>query len=206
MLSERQVYAAFRSLLLKHLRVPNRNSIHVSEVVGCLRKAWLNRKYGDLKNLNHLSNSKCVILGLGFASHFVLEQALRELGYVKEKPVTVEFPNGLKLIGTPDGFNSQVVLEIKTVNSIPSKPYEHHVLQLNTYLNMLNMDLGLIIYICKRNGRIKIFEVRRDTRKYLEIIERAKRLHYYISKDIPPDPEPSHLCNYSEWKLYCRMV
>ena len=112
MLSEKQIYAAFRSLLLKHLRISDQNSIHVSEAVGCLRKAWLNRKYGDLRNLNHLSNMKCVVLGLGLASHFVLEQALRELGYVVEKPVTVEFPNGLKLIGTPDGFNSQVVIEI----------------------------------------------------------------------------------------------
>jgi len=206
MLSEKEVYAAFRNLLLKHLRIVGKDTVHVGEVVQCLRKSWFNRKYGDVRNLNHLSDSKCVILGLGLASHFVLEEALRELGYVVEKPVTVEFPNGLKLIGTPDGFNSQVVLEIKTVNSIPSKPYPHHVLQLNTYLNMLNMDLGLIIYICKRNGRIKIFEVRRDTRKYLEVLERAKRLYYHISKDIPPDPEPSHLCNYCEWRLHCKTV
>jgi len=206
MLGERQIYAAFRSLLLKHLRVPDRNSIHVSEVVGCLRKAWLNRKYGDLKNLNHLSNSKCVILGLGFASHFVLEQALRELGYVTEKPVTVEFPNGLKLIGTPDAYNDKVVLEVKTVNKIPDYPYEHHILQLNAYLNILNYDSGLIVYICKKDGRVKIYEIRRDMRKYVQILERAKKLYYHISKDIPPEPEPSHLCNYCEWKLYCRTL
>jgi len=206
MLSERQIYAAFRSLLLKHLRVPDRNSIHVSEVVGCLRKAWLNRKYGDLKNLNHLSNAKCVILGLGFASHFVLEEALRELGYVTEKPVTVEFPNGLKLIGTPDAYNDKVVLEVKTVNKIPDYPYEHHILQLNAYLNILNYDSGLIVYICKKDGRVKIYEIRRDMRKYVQILERAKKLYYHISKDIPPEPEPSHLCNYCEWKLYCRTL
>ena len=204
MLSEKEVYAAFRNMLLKHLRIVDKDTVHVGEVVQCLRKSWFNRKYGDLKNLNHLSNAKCVILGLGFASHFVLEEALRELGYVVEKPVTVEFPNGLKLIGTPDGFNSQVVLEIKTVNSIPSKPYEHHVLQLNAYLNMLNMDLGLIIYISKRDGRIKIFEVRRDTRKYLQVIERARLLHKYLKENIPPDPEPSRLCDFCEWKLWCR--
>ena len=204
MLSERQVYAAFRSLLLKHLRISDRNSIHVSEVVGCLRKAWLNRKYGDVRNLNHLSDMKCVILGLGLASHFVLEQALRELGYVVEKPVTLEFPNGLKLIGTPDAFNDKAVLEVKTVNKIPDYPYEHHILQLNAYLNILNYDSGLIIYICKKDGKVKIYEIRRDMRKYVQILQRAKKLHYHISKDIPPDPEPSYLCNYCEWRLYCR--
>jgi len=203
MLSEKEVYAAFRNLLLKHLRIVGKDTVHVGEVVQCLRKSWFNRKYGDVRNLNHLSDSKCVVLGLGLASHFVLEEALRELGYVVEKPITLEFPNGLKLVGTPDAFNDKVVLEVKTVNRIPDHPYEHHVLQLNTYLNMLNYDLGLIIYISKKDGKVKIFEVKRDTKKYLEILERAKKLHYHISKDIPPNPEPSHLCNYCEWKLWC---
>ena len=147
MLGERQVYAAFRSLLLKHLRIPDQNSIHVSEVVQCLRKSWFNRKYGDVRNLNHLSDMKCVVLGLGLASHFVLEEALRELGFVTEKQIVLEFPSGLKLAGTPDAYNDKVVLEVKTVNKIPETPYPHHVLQLNAYLNMLNMDLGLIIYL-----------------------------------------------------------
>jgi len=203
LLSEKDVYAAFRNMLLKHLRIVGKDTVHVGEVVQCLRKSWFNRKYGDPGSLNHLSDSKCVILGLGLASHFVLEEALKQLGYVTEKQIILEFPNGLKLAGTPDAYNDKVVLEVKTVNRIPDHPYEHHVLQLNAYLNMLNMDLGLIIYICKRNGRIKIFEVRRDTRKYLQVLERAKRLYYHISKDLPPDPEPSYLCNYCEWRLYC---
>ena len=206
MLSEKEVYAAFRNLLLKHLRIVGKDTVHVGEVVQCLRKSWFNRKYGDVRNLNHLSDSKCVILGLGLASHFVLEEALRELGYVTEKPVTVEFPNGLKLIGTPDAYNDKVVLEVKTVNKIPDYPYEHHILQLNAYLNILNYDSGLIVYICKKDGRVKIYEIRRDMRKYVQILERAKKLYYHISKDIPPEPEPSHLCNYCEWKLYCRTL
>ncbi|RLE86321.1 MAG: hypothetical protein DRN04_19680 [Thermoprotei archaeon] len=88
-------------------------------------------------------------------------KALRELGFTTEKQIILEFPNGLKLAGTPDAYNDEIVLEVKTVNKIPEKPYEHHVLQLNTYLNMLNYDLGLIIYISKKNGKIKVFEVKK---------------------------------------------
>ena len=208
MISEQLIYDAFRRFLVKKSR-PRTEAIHVSEVVGCLRKAYYNRKYGD-EQLNHLAPTKRVILSLGLSTHLILEEILEELGYHTESIYMLNL-GGLKLVGTPDAVNPQrnSILEIKTTNKLSEHPLEHHILQLNTYQGILKMiydsgpPLGHIIYIHKRDCKIKIHTHIFNMQLFNKIIEKARIYHQYLKQDQEPPAEQSWLCNYCKWKWRC---
>ena len=210
MISSELIYEAFRRFLVKKSKPRENHSIHVSEVVGCLRKAYYNRKYGD-EQLNHLAPTKRVILSLGLSTHLILEEILEELGYKTESTYTLNL-GSLKLVGTPDAINPQrnSILEIKTVNKLPEQPLEHHILQLNTYQGILKTiynsrpPIGHIIYIHKRDGQIKIYTHIFNEQLFNKIIEKARIYHEYITQNQEPPAEPNWLCNYCEWKWRCK--
>lgn len=85
------------------------------------------------------------------------------------------------LYGRSDGLlviEGEPVLEIKSLPVRPAKnandfqfyfdyldergPKEDHIIQLQLYLFMLDKDAGHLFYICKNDGRIKTFYIRRD--------------------------------------------
>ncbi len=195
------IYEAFRKFLASRLRVVDDDTVHVGEVVGCLRKAFYSRRYGD-RDLRHLTPSKRVVLSLGMSAHLVLEEVLREAGYRTEEQVIKEF-NGFKLAGTPDAVNGEHVLEIKTVSKIPDEPYPHHVMQLNTYLGMLGYSTGYIIYINRRDGQVSVVPHNFNEVMYREVVRRAEALHKHLKDGTLPEAEPSYLCNYCEWRWRC---
>jgi len=199
---KKSVVEAFREILRRELRPYDDNSvIHVGEVCTCLRKAYYNRVYGS-KDLSHLDENKVVILGLGLSTHLALEEVLREKGYRAEEQILYK-TNEVTLAGTPDLIFNHIVLDIKTVNKIPPKPYDHHVKQVNAYIRMANALMGFIVYICKRDGRIEICPVEYDEEMFKEILERAKVLKECLEKRIPPPKEVGFMCNYCEWEEKC---
>ncbi|MHC1628487.1 MAG: PD-(D/E)XK nuclease family protein [Candidatus Nezhaarchaeales archaeon] len=201
MITSDLIYDAFRRFLVKQLRVYDKDTIHVGEATNCLRKSWFNRKLGN-RDFEHLAPSKRVILGLGLSTHFVLEGVLRELGYIVEQSIVKSY--GLfKLAGTPDAVNEVDVIEIKTVNKLPDEPLPHHVMQLNGYLALFERSSGYVIYICKRDGNVRVFKVDYNEELFKKLLERAARLHEALKRNVEPEPEPSFLCNYCEWKWSC---
>jgi len=204
MVSCDMVYEAFRRFLVKQLRIYDENTVHVGECTNCLRKAYYNRKNGSM-DLSHLAPSKRVILGLGLSTHLVFEEILKEMGYRTEQQIIKDF-NGFKLAGTPDAINEDHVIEIKTCNRLPDKALPHHVMQLNAYLALTGRKLGFIIYICKRDGNVRIFSIEFDEKMFQDLLSRAAKLHKCLKENKPPEPEPSYLCNYCEWKWECLKV
>ncbi len=205
--SEGLIYQLFRQMLKEELRISKPDEIHVSEVVGCLRKAYYYRKYGDPLYLSHLADTKCVILGLGIAMHRGLQMQFIRLGYRVEVPVgvTIESEDGaFTLVGTPDVVGRDHIIELKTVNKIPERPYDHHVMQLNAYLWMTNRETGYIVYVCKKDGSVKVHMILRREKLWRKTIERAKLLYHCLKHDIVPPPEYSHLCKYCEFAFRCR--
>jgi len=199
------VYEAFRRILVKQLRIADEETIHVGEVCSCLRKSFYTRRYGDL-SLRHLEKTKYVILGLGLSTHFVLEEILHEMGFKTETPlveyiVTKDYK--IRVAGTPDAFDGKHVVEIKTTKKLPDKPLPHHLMQLNTYLWMLKVKMGYIIYIDKTNGKVRVFEHLFDNDIHVKFVERAIKFYEALKYNVPPSIEKSGLCNYCEWRWKC---
>ena len=175
------------------------DTIHVGELTYCLLKSYYERKYG----VNY-SDEKIVILGLGQATHFLVESFVGE-GVVKEFRVEHGL-EGFKLTGRPDLIVDDAVIELKTTSHIPVQPFSHHVLQLQAYLHLLDRRYGFIVYVCKRRGRVKAFRVERDPGAWEEIVGRARRLHLALVRGEPPEPEPGPLCRYCEFRSMCRKL
>jgi len=203
--NENLIYEAFRKFLTKSLRPLDEETVHVGEVVQCLRKSFYTRRFGS-KELTHLEKTKFIILGLGLSTHLVLEEVLKELGCATEFTqigtiVTKDYQ--IRIAGTPDAFNDKFVIEIKTVNKIPEKPYKHHLMQLNAYLWLTHRRIGYIVYIEKKTGRVKVFEHTFNDELHDEFIRRAIKYYEAIKYNITPEREESFLCNYCEWKFMC---
>jgi len=193
------VYSWFRKLIEKTSRVHyDTNIIHVSEVSGCLRLAYYNRK--SLKTTLDIKN---IIMAIGNGIHFQLQDLLREEGWISE--LKVEWNLGkFKLIGHVDLYNPKenMVLEIKTTNKVPEKSYLPHLRQLNAYLVMSRARKGYLIYIGK-DGKVRVYDLKPDKRLWKETVKRAFYLWHSLKENKPPKPEFSPLCNLCEFKWKC---
>ncbi len=174
------------------------NVIHVSEVSGCLRKAY----YARTRAIT-ISPSNALKL-LGNSIHRAIQSVLEKKGYTTEYQVSVKFGD-IRLVGTIDVYDleNNIPLEIKTTSKPPEEPYPNHVMQLQTYINLLRADYGYLIYISRNNGKVKVFKLRRDKKILRKAIERARTLSQALRSHQPPAPEKSPLCYYCDFKFYC---
>jgi len=201
LLSPEDVYEAFRRFLAARLRPVDEDAVHVSEVCRCLRASFFSRMYGS-RDLTHLTPAKRVVLGLGLSTHLVLEEVLRGIGYVTERQVAADV-DAFRLVGTPDAVGRDHVVEIKTVSSVPERPYPHHVLQLNAYLGMLGCGTGYLVYISKKDGLVKVLPHPYRDFLFRDLQSRAAKLYSHLRSGEVPQAEPTPLCNYCEWRWRC---
>lgn len=191
------VYIWFRKLVERTNKIIyNSNVIHVSEVSGCLRKS-----YYDRKSLRPTLDIKNVITTIGNGIHVLLQDLLREEGWKTEAKVEWDFKK-FKLIGHIDLLKEDVILEIKTVSKVPDKPYIQNLRQINAYIIMAHARKGYIIYIGK-NGYIRVFDVKPNKQLWHETVKRAFYLWHCLSRNEPPRPELSPLCGLCEYKWRC---
>ncbi len=199
MISESTVYDWFKEILASNQRVYYSNDvIHVSEVSGCLRKAYYTRTT-PLKP----SEALTIIMSIGNGLHGQLQELLASRGWRSEVEVAWNFKH-FKLVGHIDLYHPRenLVIELKTTNKLPDNPYQGHLMQLNSYLAMIGANRGYIIYI-SRNGFVRVFQHRLDKKLWSETIKRAYRLHFSLKNNTPPKPEPGPLCKYCPFKWKC---
>jgi len=133
--------------------------IYATDLVLCTHKFHLKKAYPWLT----LTFEPIAVLGT--IAHLGIGQLLREKGLEVEvdvsREVTVNTTSYL-VKGRIDALDksSGVVIEIKTTRSTISSPQEHHVKQLNIYLNMLNYEKGILVYIAP--SKIVEFSVSRE--------------------------------------------
>ena len=194
------VYGWFKEILQRRRRLYRDDVIHVSEVSGCLRRAWYTRRFGET-----IGDAKAVVMNIGNGVHEALQDLLRTKGWRTEYPVEKTFRN-FRLVGHIDLWHpkAKVVLEIKTVNKLPEKPYEGHLQQINAYMHLLReKDVrGYLVYI-SRDGNIRVFNTPKKTLMWNQFIKRAYYLYYSLRDNKPPKREKGPLCQYCEYRWQC---
>jgi CRISPR/Cas system-associated exonuclease Cas4 (RecB family) len=174
--------------------------IYVSEIASpCLRKSYYQRT-----RLQQPSPAE-YIKSLGNDIHLKIQDVLREEEYQVEAKMSIDMV-GYRIVGRVDAVklgDREHVLEFKVVDELPEDPYPSHELQLQAYLIMYKIEVGYLIYISRRDGRVRVFTVYRNKKKVQEFYERAREYHYYLENNKTPPPEHGPWCNNCNFKLTC---
>ena len=105
----------------------------------------------------------------GTALHEGIQKLLKEYGEIAiefEKEIRKQYGN-YELVGRLDGItNDNIVIEFKTVYKPPQFPYEPHIYQVLIYMNMMNSEKGLLVYI--GNNDITEFEITKESIRNIE--------------------------------------
>jgi CRISPR/Cas system-associated exonuclease Cas4 (RecB family) len=110
-----------------------------------------------------------------------------------------------------------IIVDKKTTRKIPSKPYDHHVKQVQYYAVLLKSSevwemlkdkkmYGCVLYIDVNLGAIEAFPfvvnpndaaIEREMREKITILQKA------LNERKPPEPKMSWLCQYCDFLFYC---
>jgi len=141
------IYRAFVSEQLAKLEEARREDVlYVTDLVVCSHKLRLRHMYPELTvNFDPLAITGSLI-------HIGVEKYLANQGFTVEYSVEKEFEvDGRKYVlkGRVDAYHpgEGIVVEVKSSKSPQGKPLEHHVLQLQIYLNLLEARQGILVYI-----------------------------------------------------------
>jgi hypothetical protein len=183
-LSEEEILKeALRKGLLRTWRGEGKNhgrkvgQYYPSGIGSCLRK-----QYYDFVSPKPPTPEELAIFATGKGIHEAVADALQNSGVVSvdriEMPVSLQLSKEVTLTGRVDillakMMGREVIVEVKSSSHLPQQPHENHVMQLQTYLHALNLELGLLLYWDKRTGQISSFRVERDASWLNKIGERT---------------------------------
>jgi len=194
---EKIVYRAFRAAWEEDRggRVTPPDLIYVTDVTQCLLKSWYQRTFGEPP-----SDEKVVILVLGDDVHYILNESFP----IGEGEMSAEKEyKGVRIRGRADRVLSSSIVEFKTVNMVPKEPYNHHVRQVQLYLWLFDKPYAFIVYVSKKDGKVKAFKVERSDEAINELLERAATLSRHLREGTRPEPEPNWMCKYCEYAAFC---
>jgi len=162
-----------------------------SQLGSCLRKQYYTYTLGERFSLEEL-----VIFETGKSIHETIARAFSEVATIEkeEENVSLEITPAIKLKGRIDLLiadydGKKYLIEVKSTSKTPDSPFEEHVIQLQVYMQALNYNEGFILYWNKISGEIKVFKVTKNEEAIKNIFERVKKLDYYVTKNVPPEPE-----------------
>lgn len=103
------------------------------------------------------------------------------------------------------------VVDMKSIGKsqwpkIYSQPHFEYIIQLTTYIHILNLECGLIIYEKKDDSEMKLFKVTRNDQLWAEICKQAKLMLQMVDRKSLPPPRPkkdSWECKSCEYKDTC---
>lgn len=97
------------------------------------------------------------------------------------------------------------IIEFKTINSRNfdelSAPVKEHAIQLQIYLNMLNIRRGSVLYECKDNQKLKIYDLEKSDTIFSQIVERCKKI-----MDMPMMPKLKDVLAFHKPQCQCLAV
>lgn len=122
--------------------------------------------------------------------------------------------NAVPMLFKPEDLPKKpIVIDMKTVNSFKFKsklkntPDFHYKVQLTIYVNVLDLDYGVIIYENKDDCATKVYQVDRNPELWEKIKEQALKMNEMVDRKLLPPPRPeskkSFDCNYCEFSPIC---
>ena len=166
------------------------NCVQVTEVTKCIRASYYDRVFG--RGLPKLTTY------FGSLIHDDLLKTFDKYEIEVCKPPLYGIADAIYTI---DGV--EFVIELKTVKTIPITPYPNHIEQINTYMGMLEIYNGVIVYIDRAIERVKTFTVRFNESMYYKTIEKAHTLLKAIERNDPPYPTDYGYCSLCEHRKIC---
>ncbi len=152
-------------------------TIHLQEVVQCLRRSYYDRT--DPKGVERR----------GFND--LLSGLLRKLEYGSEPK---EFGiDDIKLTGQADMKVDDTVILFRPAQSTPKSPHANDLLYLNACLWIYDKMEGMIIYITGDREEFS-FSLTRDKKMFEEVIRRVRVLSDLLNEQKTPILEPSQNC------------
>tara|TARA_R110000824_G_scaffold273282_1_gene461757 strand:+ start:2555 stop:3265 length:711 start_codon:yes stop_codon:yes gene_type:complete len=96
--------------------------------------------------------------------------------------------------------HGRIILELKSINDtgfndLIEGPKSDHFIQLQTYLNLAEVEHGIVLYENKNDQRLKAFKVVRDTKLWESILERCIRIQNMLPMDMPLQCKGDFFCS-----------
>ena len=161
-------------------------TIHLKEVVQCLRRSYYDRidsKEVERRGFNDL-----------------LSGLLRKLQYGSiPKEFTID---DIKLRGHADMIADDSIVLFRPANAILEMPLANDLLYLNTCMWIYDKTDGVIIYITG-NKEETIFSLTRDKKMFEEVIRRVRVLNELLKEQKTPILEPSNDCTDCQYYQRC---
>jgi CRISPR-associated protein Cas4 len=202
------VEECLKKALTRTFEKPRLGWYYPSLLPSCLlRQYWIYRE-GHVVDLE-----KSGVFKIGELFHGFLTEALKSNGISvveSEKPVVIAFKRDgvwVRISGRVDVLieheDSRMIVEVKSISRLPSKPLEHHVMQVQPYLLALDVKKAILVYLGKKSLSWRIFEVGFDENLIDALLDRAVQLHRALTEDRAPTAEKSWECRYCEFKRRC---
>jgi CRISPR-associated exonuclease Cas4 len=174
-----------RELEIK-IDVNDLKTIHLKEVVQCLRRSYYDRI--DPKEFERR----------GFSD--LLSGLLRKLQYGSE-PKEFEIED-VKLKGQADMIADDLIILFRPSQIVLETPRANDLLYLNACMWIYNKTDGIIIYITG-DSQESTFSLTRDKKMFEEIIRRVKVLNNLLKERKTPILEPSNDCSECQYYQRC---
>ena len=161
-------------------------TIHLHEVVRCLRRSYYDRTDPVEPKRTSFSN---LVSGL-----------LRKMQYGSKLG---EYAiDDVKLKGQADIIVDDVVMIFRSATSLPEMPLSSDALYLNACLWIFNKIDGIIVYI-SGDGKEVSFSFTKDKKMFEETIRRVRVLNNLLGEKKVPILEPSEECSACQYYERC---
>ena len=184
---------------------PSLPTVHVTDVVRCLRLSYLEATQAIPPDLDVLSRVR-LIQALGNLLHEAVGRVFPE-GWLSE--VSVRVCDGtLCLEGRVDLYNpsENALVEVKTRAYPPDRPVPHHVVQARLYASVLGARRLQLLYIGRARGDYRVFDLKpygSPTELLRWAFDRGRLLLERVNARRPPEPEYGPWCRGCSFYRYC---
>ena len=177
---------SFTRDLRPKIDVKDNKTIHLYEIVRCLRRSYFDR------------TAPKEIQAVGF--YGLIKALLRKTSYGSTQgEFTVD---DIKLKAQADMIVDNIVITLQVVTALPENPLPADALYLNACLWVFNKYEGVIVYITG-DGKESSFYLSKDKKMFEEFIRRVRVLSSLLGEKKVPILEPSPECNTCQYYEEC---
>ena len=114
-----------------------------------------------------------------------MDEYFTKIGILEDREVIAKWDNPV-ISGRADFLikhedDEKVIIELKSINSrgftaLKKSPKDEHLIQIQLYLNILDIDKGIVLYENKNDQKLKAFQVRKDTAIWESVLNRCFKI------------------------------